>query len=325
MRELEVGNLTIKPGEMKTGFMDVGELPGGATTNIPLIVVNGNKKGPKLLLTAVFHGEEIIGVEIIRRITREKIVPKDLCGSIIAVPVANLLAAQNHSRFAPEDNLDMAHLFPGSRSGTISTRFASKIWQVLMKCDYHIDLHCTAPPQAVPFTILRLGGNPKTRKKALSIARAIGFTVRRQMTEKREPDPVLAKGIPSVTVEIPFAMIMQKSDIEAGVRGVMNAMKYLKMISGKIEKQQGVLVIEGICCAMTVRTNRGGVMHPDKRQGDKVKKGDLLAHIFNLVGDTVEIIKSPVDGYVFSYCPYPSHNQIVGTGDGVATIAWPES
>ena len=131
---------TILPGESKTIDMEIARLHSTSKLKIPVIIERSKTDGPVILFSAGIHGDEINGVEIVRRILIEKInIPK--IGTIICIPIINMFGFINKSRDFP-DGRDLNRVFPGSKTGSLASRFASHILTEIMPCvDYAIDFH----------------------------------------------------------------------------------------------------------------------------------------------------------------------------------------
>jgi len=313
-------------GVLKKSWIDVLELPDGTPVRIPVITVHGSADGPKLVITAAIHGWEIVGTEVVRRVVRDEIDPKQLHGTVVAVPVANPLAFQVRAYITPHDNVDVSSAMPGEASGTQSRRIAEKLWRLIEWSSCYIDLHCMEGP-SVPLTIVRGPDNGLVINDALKIARAFGLPIARpsQETLRRRPntaaDLALANSVPAIIPELPFPSIfMQDSSIEIGVRGVLNVMRALKMIPGELEKQNIEFQFAEPIHTMMISANRGGIVHPVSKLGAAVKKGDPIVRIVDVFGEEAEVVRAPRDGYVISF---PLNiNQIAGSGDFVALLGF---
>ena len=82
----------------------------------PVLVVNGSKPGPVLCLTAAVHGDELNGIEIVRRVLYNLNAVK-LSGTVIGVPIVNLQGFRRGSRYLP-DRRDLNRFFPGDPRGS---------------------------------------------------------------------------------------------------------------------------------------------------------------------------------------------------------------
>ena len=143
MKPFRIGPCDIAPGTRQSVDLPVSVLSNHTKMTLPVHVVHGSKPGPVLFLSAVVHGDEILGVEIIRRVLRHAAL-KHLGGTVLAVPIVNALGFLNHSRYMP-DRRDLNRSFPGSDHGSLASLLADLFMrEVVMRSDYGIDLHTAA-------------------------------------------------------------------------------------------------------------------------------------------------------------------------------------
>ncbi len=325
MAKFAVGNVSVERGQIGFGVLTTAYLPDSTAVNIPLIVMHGSADGPVLWLGAAMHGPEITGTEVIRRITREVVDPAKLRGTIIASPLMNPFAYQQHQMVAPQDGYNMNRVFPGQANGLLTHRLAYQVLHTGVEhADFIIDYHANPTP-AIMFAIVR-NQPPDVGAKAMAMANAYGITTI-QLKLENEPhrsgtlsDAAHAIGKPSITIELLAWRRMLEDSVRSGVRGTLNVMKHLGMLDGEIEPQTDVPVIKGNLSRVETTANKGGFVHMLHDAGDAVHKGEVLAHIVNPYGDLVEEVASPVDGWILAYPLLNS--QCVATGDFVNFIAY---
>src|ERR1035437_3672248 len=133
-----MGRLRRIPGQKATGFIQVAAGV-DAATNIPVIVINGFKPGPKLAIVAGSHGTEYASIIALENFG-QKINPADLFGTLIVVPPINLASfAQKVPHLNPVDGKNMNRMFSGKADGTQTERASWAIArQVVDRCDYPI-------------------------------------------------------------------------------------------------------------------------------------------------------------------------------------------
>lgn len=306
------------------------DLPDGSAVQIPCMVMQGLKPGPTFLIHGVVHGGELVGAEVLRVLMRETLKAKELAGTVVAVPVANPLGFQFGSRVTPSDNENLGGMYPGDAQGGTTERIAAMIWENVRKSDYVLDIHGNFPPCTF-FTLLNLTvGTQQTRDKATGMAEAFGLTIvysrpKGGTTEgmggpKGESSWALEAGIPMIAIELKDARRVTKLSTDVAVRGLLNVMKRIGMLEGKIEAQPkdalwGSGKVEN---AGMLTANRGGILHFEKEPGEHVKKGETVAVVRNLYGDVVDRTVFPFDGHIraFTY----RYHQAVASGDTVAYI-----
>jgi predicted deacylase len=335
---LQVGNVTAKRGELQKGIIKGVELNTTTSIDIPILVMNGTKDGPTLLVVSTQHGIELQGAEVILKIMRERIDPKELRGTIIGIPVENPLAYMHHQYLSWIDNLDLggggsaSPLTADQPEGTATERLAYALWQeAWSKADMVINIHCNTRPDSLFFTEINVM-NPKTKERLETMAEAFGVTtVIDRAPFKEDGPPTLVNlaaqnGVPDILVELVDGRWISEPSTTVGVRGILNIMKAFDMIDGEIEPQEGIIVIPGPCkWEGIVRANRGGLIRFLKPPGDFLRKDDVFAEIYDLYGDVLEEVKMPMDGYIWAYpcgdiLGTPGSMQTVQTGANVAYV-----
>lgn len=323
-----IGDLAVAPGQIGFGGFTAAFLQDSSPVRIPLIVVNGAKDGPVLWIDSTMHGPEIVGAEVIRRVTREALDPAQLSGVIIAAPILNPLAFLAHAYHTPQDNYNLNRVFPGNPTGLISQRLAHLIMtEGIARADYVINIHCNPLP-ALMFNLVHAAGD-ETSRRAQEMADAYGIT-KINMVVRYEPhrtgtiaDSAMAAGKPTIVVELVSWRRLNEDGIRVGVRGTLNVMRRIGMVEGAEEPQTGVQVLPGRLTRTEVTVTKGGLVSYTKELGDPMREGEVIALLRDPYGDVVEEVTSPVDGWILAY---PSmHNQAAATGDFAAFLAFPHS
>lgn len=325
-----MGSVCADPGTVSVGYLPFGYLSDSTPVQIPVILVNGAEPGPTLWLGSTMHGIEIGGTEVIRRITREVTDAKKLKGQIVAFPILNPYAFRDAMTNTPQDLANLNRVFPGGPKQLVSHRLADLIMKSLPVGDYFIDFHSNVDPSLV-HTIVKPAPDRCVRAKSLEMARAFGATVVFvESVIENTPAGGSAKGgltftectigagKPTITVELNNSRRLDPISVEAGVRGVRNVMCLLGMVDGKVEAQDAIKVLPNIYSRGVLTSDKGGLVTILKRPGEAVAKGEVFLKIRNPLGDLVDEVKSPLDGYVLAY-PMQK-NQAVGTGDYLAFL-----
>jgi uncharacterized protein len=316
LRELEK-----KPGAVQNAQISVAKLPDGTDIQMPIFVGEGNEPGPTLLMTALIHGVEIGGYDVIRRLILEEINFNDVKGRIVAVPIVNPLALNVANRFTPQDSMDLNRVFPGNANGTISQRIAHILADRIVKeVDYVIDFHSCNPPSEV-FTIVLPEGDKEVKETSWGMAEAFGaITVAPAQNVSGTFSGYLASiGKPGITPELVFSRRFDKHSSDAGVIGTLNVMKYLGMLKGDTQPLPNVIKFSERFLYTATFSNVGGFVYFRKNIGDKVVKEEVFATVKNSWGEDIEELRSPVTGTIIAY-PMAG-NQAVTTGDKIAYFA----
>ena len=306
--KLEVGGVTAGRGELKKGAIKGVELVNNASIDIPVLVMNGSKDGPTLLLMSTQHGIEIQGIEVIRKVMREEVDPKNLGGAVIGIPVGNPLAFMHHQYLSWIDNLDVGRVNADRPDGNTTERLAYSLWTgAWSKADLIVNIHCNTRPDSLIYQWINVG-DPSTREKLIKMAEVFGVTTIVSDSPPRDDAPptlgtlAAKKGVPVILEELIDGRWISEPSTSAGVRGVLNIMKAFDMIDGDVEPQEGFPIVTGVNRSYgIIRPKRGGLIRLFKKPGEFLEKGEKLAEIYDLYGDILEEVKMPVDGYVWAY------------------------
>jgi len=270
--------------------IDVAYLANGFKLSLPVHVLSGSKDGPTVGISASVHGDEIIGVEIIRQ-TIERLKDREINGRINFMSVANPLAFEDLNRNTPLDYTNLNRVFPGNKDGNITEITAYKMTKnYLTELDYYIDLHAGGAEPIVDYVYIL---NDE------EMSRAFGSKVLykpKKMYEGTTASVTLENNIPSVTVELGGGP-NYREHIERGIKGVFNILKNKNIIPGEAsynrEEQITVDHIENIT------PHHGGLCVPsfDFTEMNNIIEGrQTLAKIYNpKTLELVEEIKAPFD------------------------------
>ena len=313
---LKVGKISAEPGAKAFGSITVGELNDGSPIKVPVFLVNGVKPGPTLYLGAGCHGNELTGVEVIRRVITE-IDPKKVSGAVIAVPIQNLPAFEARERETPRscqnEPTNMWEVLPGDPDRGLTEIMAHVlVTEVISKADYVLDFHAGSPAEILGM-LIPPSEDPETLDKTVELAKAFGIEVI-EIFPSKLGDLAESLGIIAINTELGEACRIEEKYLEMGTRGTWNILKYLGIIEGKPELPEKQMVLKK---RILVRAKRGGLLITKVKCMQRVAKGDLIACIYNLFTlEEVEQVRAPEDAIVIRVQNYPT----VCTGDRIAAL-----
>jgi predicted deacylase len=301
---IRIGAVEVRPGRRVAVELEVPDLYTHTRVTMPIQVIHGRQEGPVLFLSAALHGDEINGVEIIRRVLLEKAV-KHLRGTLIAVPVVNIYGFINKSRYLP-DRRDLNRSFPGSESGSMAARMAHLFLnEVAAKCTHGIDLHTGAIHRENVPQMRALLDDPETER----LARSFGLPIilNAGIVEGSLREAVEKMGITVVVYEAGEALRFDELAIRVGVTGVMSALRGLGMLPGaKRRPRSTALVAES---STWVRAPQSGILRSMKPLGVKVEKGSLLGVVSDPFGENEEPVYASSDGIIIGRTTIPLVNE----------------
>jgi predicted deacylase len=303
VRRVQIGTAVAEPGTKGYGIMEASQRGDGTAVGMPVIVVNGGKKGSTLCLSAGIHGDEYPGIEAIQRLAT-MLDPQALRGTIIAVPAVNTLAFEAGRRENPVDHTDLNRVFPGKADGTLSERLAYAFFhEIVKKADYWVDLHAAGTGDMRPLATARRG-----HEATLDLAKATGFDLI-WIAERPEEGSgmgtacAIRNGIPATVIEAGGGGRCAESHVQSHLQALTNLMKHLDMLDGEPALPERWTFVE---VKHRPRVSVGGFFHPRVETGASVCQRDTLAQVTDLWGQEVERLKAPCDGIILFMRQTPS-------------------
>lgn len=282
-----------EPGTRTHATIPTGEYPHGAPIESPVIVVRGAADGPTLWVQGCVHGSEVGGpLGLLRALDR--LDPRALRGTIVALPVANLTAYHQAARNTPVDEVNLNRAFPGDPQGTFSARLAATLLgHVLEAADVVLDLHSGGDRAHCPFYALVHDAGNAAAEASLDLARHVGTPV---IWKSRETwlDGALfthatRQGTPAVLVECGGALVSGEQ-VETFARAVRNALVHLGMLDGTAPVQPRYTYL-GTCHFR--HSGAGGLFVPAVVAGGTYPAGAPVGTIYDLYGAVRERITGP--------------------------------
>jgi uncharacterized protein len=313
MSEFEFGGRKILASTRQTVELEVSTLANSTRMNLPVHVVHGAKPGPVFFLSGVVHGDEIQGVEIIRRILAAPDL-KDIAGTLLAVPIVNSFGFLNHSRYMP-DRRDLNRSFPGSDQGSLASLLADLFFcEVVKRAQFGIDFH-TAALHRSNLPQIRIAPDDK-ELLALADAFAPPVVLTSKLRDGSLRKSAKAEGIKVLLYEGGEALRFDESAIDAAVKGTLRVLKAI----GMINSAPAVLphsVITRSSASNWLRAPEGGILHSARRIGDRVAINEPVGVISDPLGSSQVAVVSDDDGIIIGRTNLP----IVNRGDALFHIA----
>lgn len=306
MSNITICGVTARPEEHAAGSLPVTTLANGFLLDIPFHVLHGAKSGPRLLLTAVSHGDAITGMEVIRQVM-EQLDLRKLSGTLITVPVQNPIGFEWGERNTPIDRYNMNRTYPGNPKGWFTEQMAAAISPLCKEADASIDWHGGGPGTAIHYILIsREPGELGRRIREMAFAYGLPY-----IYDGAPAGPAAAYagaldeymtslGKPVIIAEVGSDMELTFDQIGDSVRGVFNVMKHMGMLEGTpaLPEQQYLLHTRPL-----LRPKNGGMFYPvcgPEYLNKWVPKGTLMAQIINpLTLEVIEEMYAPCEETVF--------------------------
>ncbi len=294
----------VMPGTSQRLSWSATELFEGVPVSTPVLVINGEQPGPTVCLTAAVHGDELNGIEMVRRVMHD-LSPDEVSGAIIGIPIVNVQGFRRGSRYLP-DRRDLNRYFPGNPNGSAAARIAHSFFlNVVSKCDALIDLHTGSNDRANLPQIRADLRDPDV----VTLTQGFGSMVILHSTPAVGTLRYAATraGIPSVTLEAGGPSQLELNEVRHGVKGIETLVYTL----GMIKKRNVWRKPEPVYYRSSwVRADDGGILLSDVSLGSTVRKGDLLGTINDPMSNARSEIRSPYSGRIIGM----ARNQVVMPG-----------
>ncbi|MDX1492836.1 MAG: succinylglutamate desuccinylase/aspartoacylase family protein [Longimicrobiales bacterium] len=301
----------VDQGTRRHFDLPAGRLPSGTELSLPIEVVHGVRDGPVMWLSGAVHGDEVVGVEIIRQ-TLEIVDETALAGTIIAAPVVNVFGFVTESRYLP-DRRDLNRSFPGTERGPLAGRLARLfVDQVLAISDFGIDFHAGSDDRT---NLAQIRGNmddPRTRKLAEAFAPPIVVHAKTIKGSLRHTALKMGKRV--LLFEGGEPRRFSRLAIEAGVEGTLRVLHSASMIQ---EAPPPRYRIRHSRSTKWMRAPRGGIFRLEKELGSEVTKGSRLGIITGPAGREGQEVVARTGGVILGHAVNP----LVHQGDGLVHIA----
>ena len=298
-----IGGVTIPKGKKITVDIPIARLPSSTSINLVAHVYRSRKAGPTLLVIGGVHGDEINGIEIVKRAEREKMFRGLKCGAVIAVPLLNVYGFINYSRQFP-DGKDVNRSFPGLKRGSLASRVAYTLTkEVLPHVDLVLDMHTGGGsiynyPQSRAYV-----NDPDSIKLAEEFG--MPLLIKSGLVNKSLRKTANKLGIPTVVFEGGESQRIDEEVIEHGLRGIERVLVARGMKEGTNKRVRPIVINDSVW----IRASRSGIFKCLKRSGDKVEKGEILGTISGPYGNFEVKVKARKDGFIYGHNNQPVISQ----------------
>lgn len=308
-----IGSEQVAPGTRCLIDLPVSKLSNHTPVTLPIHVLHGRKDGPVLFVSAAMHGDEVLGVEIIRRLLKTKSL-RAIRGTLLCVPIVNAFGFLNHNRYLP-DRRDLNRAFPGNPNGPLANRLAHFFMnEIVMRSDVGIDLHTGSANRS---NLPQLRGD-FLDKENLALGNAFGPPVLLHANIRQGSLRAAAREHNKrvFIYEAGEALRLDEMPVRVGVKGILNFMKALGMLAaGAPGKGKAKPIVSK--ASRWERAPEGGLFKGYRANGDSVEKGDLLG----MVSNPYELVEVEVRATATGLIIGRTNLAVVNQGDALFHIA----
>lgn len=309
---LVIQRRTVMPGSRVTLELPLAQLYTHTPLTLPVHVVHGRKDGPRLFISAAIHGDELNGVEIIRRLLRHASL-KRLRGTLLAIPIVNVYGIIQHSRYLP-DRRDLNRAFPGTESGSLAARLAHLFMsEIVAKCTHGIDLHTGAIHRSNLPQVRAKMEDPETAHLARTFG--VPVVVNGEVRDGSLRGAAAQCGVHMLVYEAGEALRFDELSIRAGVQGIINVMRELGMLSARRHPRTGKPFVART--SAWVRAPVSGILRAIVPLGAHIKRNEILGYIADPFGEAEAEVTAPAGGIVIARTNIP----LVHEGEALFHVA----
>jgi predicted deacylase len=309
---LVIQRRAVVPGSRVTLELPLAQLYTHTPLTLPVHVVRGRKDGPRLFVSAAIHGDELNGVEIIRRLLRDSRLRR-MRGTLLAIPIVNVYGVIHHSRYLP-DRRDLNRAFPGLEGGSLAARLAHLFMsEIVAKCTHGIDLHTGA---------IHRSNLPQIRadmddEDTMRLARAFGVPVliNADVRDGSLREAAAEHGVHMLLYEAGEALRFDELSIRVGVRGIINVMRELGMLSGRPRRPSPEPFVART--SAWVRAPESGILRAVVPLGAHIQRNEVMGYIADPFGEAEVEVRAPTGGIVIGRTSIP----LVHEGEALFHVA----
>lgn len=313
-KEICINGEVILPGENVQTRLFVSRLPSGTAIDIPVYVYRALEDGPVLLLMAGMHGDEVNGIETIRRMIRGKMLYPQR-GTLIAIPILNIYGFLNFSREVP-DGKDVNRSFPGNKSGSLASRVANRFTrEILPYIDYGIDFHTGGASISNYPQIRCLTEYPQNKR----LAQAFGapFILNASLRAKSLRKEAFQQGKFIIVYESGESLRLDERGITLAIKGTRRVLVEL----GMQPSNESETPVNSIVCSKSnwIRARVSGIFRCQVKLGQYISCGEVYGSLADPYGDMALRLKSPYTGYIIGL----NNMTVVNQGDALLHVGIP--
>lgn len=310
-KKITVNGEEIFPGEEKKVDVNIARLPSHSDIDISITVSSADEPGPVLMLMGGLHGDEINGIEIVRR-TLERKLHQPQRGTVIAIPILNVYGFINFSRSVP-DGKDVNRSFPGNKNGSLASRVAYYLMKdIIPQIDFGIDFHTGGAARTNYPQVRCVMKDPENVKMAEAFHAP--FTLDSPYRPKSLRQSAAKSGKRILVYEGGESLRFDEYAIEEGIAGMRRLMKYLGMTDDNppVPGHKNKIIKH----SSWIRARYSGVFRSMVKAGQEVEKKQVVGTLADPFGEFVYQIKSHTDGYVIGL----NNNPVIHQGDALMHI-----
>jgi len=294
----------VEPGESENLRYRISQTYLGDPVRIPVTIINGERPGPTVFLTAATHGDELNGIEVVREVAHEWDL-SDLNGTLVCLPVLNVPGFIAQQRYLPIYDRDLNRSFPGDDESTSAKRMAHRIYSNFIEpCDLGLDFHTSTRGRT---NMLHVRAD-MSDESVVRLANAFASHV---IIDSKGPSGTLrgeatSHGIPTITIEMGKAHRFQRSLIDRALDSVVSVLaEYGCLPTESVAWPGWRTIIDSDDEKTWLRADTGGMVDMHHDRGSLVQEGDRICTITNPFKAESDVVEAPFTGLLVGVLENP--------------------
>jgi len=307
--------MEVPAGSRATVDLPISLLSTHTPMALPVHVVHGRRDGPTLFVSAAVHGDEIIGIEVVRRLLKLSSI-RNIRGTLLCIPVVNVFGLISHSRYLP-DRRDLNRSFPGSENGSLAGQLAHVfLKEIVSRSDFGIDIHSAAIHRS---NLPQIRVSPD-QPRAMELAEAFSppAIITSPLRDGSLRRAAREAGVDVLVYEAGEALRFDEVAVRVGVKGILRVMHHLGMIRSSRARPSNLASVHS-SSTYWIRAPQGGIVRSTKSLGGRVDVGDIIGYVADPMGETESPIEARKAGIVIGLTNMP----VVNRGDALFHVAEP--
>jgi len=294
----------VPAGEKRQFRHEVSETYLGDPVEIPVTLINGDRDGPRVFMTAAIHGDELNGVKVLQEVA-DRYGPGEIHGTLVLLHVVNVPGYHAQQRYLPIYDQDLNRSFPGKERSNTAERIAHHVYhRFVSQCDLGLDFHTSTRNRTTMYHARADIGNPDVER--LADAYGANVVLSGEGGEGSLRAVASRNGTPTLTVEMGKAHRFQPGLIEKALTGVESVLaEYGVYPEGSVTTPSWRKVMGPSEEKRWLRADTGGLV--DMRWGPNplVREGETICTITDHFKTEEHVIEAPFTGLIVGVLENP--------------------
>jgi predicted deacylase len=294
----------VDPGEKRHVKHEIGETYLGDAVEMPVTIINGERDGPRVFMTAAVHGDELNGVKVLQEVA-DRYAPADVHGTLVLLHVVNVPGYQAQQRYIPIYDQDLNRSFPGKERSNTAERMAHEVYHTfLAQCDLGLDFHTSTRNRTTMYHARADVDEPGVERLVHAFNTNVVLSGEGDAGSLRSV--ATRNGTPTVTVEMGKAHRFQPALIEKALAGVESVLaEYGVYPEGAVSEPAWHKVMGPSEEKRWLRADSGGLVEMEWGPNPLVEAGETICIVSDHFKEEERIVEAPFTGLIVGVLENP--------------------